>query len=100
MAAEGGVPRQIDIGGSVGIGNAGGAVPRLIGHVRVAGMIAGAVMVFLWKYCIADLAPVLKIYELLPAFLFGLLVNVVVSLCTPAPDKEVLEQYDAVKAEK
>ena len=30
---------------------------------------------------------------LLPAFLFGLLVNVVVSLCTPAPDKEVLEQY-------
>ena len=43
---------------------------------------------------------VLKIYELLPAFLFGLLVNVVVSLCTPAPDKEVLEQYDAVKAEK
>ena len=41
MAAEGGVPRQIDIGGSVGIGNAGGAVPRLIGHVRVAGMIAG-----------------------------------------------------------
>ena len=66
----------------------------------VAGMIAGAVMVFLWKYCIADLAPVLKIYELLPAFLFGLLVNVVVSLCTPAPDKEVLEQYDAVKAEK
>ena len=66
----------------------------------VAGMIAGAVMVFLWKYCIADLAPVLKIYELLPAFLFGLLVNVVVSLCTPAPDKEVLEQYDAVKTEK
>ena len=66
----------------------------------VAGMIAGAVMVFLWKYCIADLAPALKIYELLPAFLFGLLVNVVVSLCTPAPDKEVLEQYDAVKAEK
>ena len=65
----------------------------------VAGMIAGAVMVFLWN-CIADLAPVLKIYELLPAFLFGLLVNVVVSLCTPAPDKEVLEQYDAVKAEK
>ena len=63
-------------------------------------MIAGAVMVFLWKYCIADLAPALKIYELLPAFLFGLLVNVVVSLCTPAPDKEVLEQYDAVKAEK
>lgn len=41
MAAEGSVPRQIDIGGSVGIGNAGGAVPRLIGHVRVAGMIAG-----------------------------------------------------------
>ena len=99
MAAEGSVPRQIDIGGSVGIGNAGGAVPRLIGHVRVAGMIAGAVMVFLWKYCIADLAPVLKIYELLPAFIVASVVIIVVSLITPEPEKEIVEIFDEVNAQ-
>lgn len=63
----------------------------------IAGMIAGAVMVFLWKYYIAGLADILNIYELLPAFLFGLLVNVIVSLCTPAPDKEICDAYDHVK---
>lgn len=63
----------------------------------IAGMIAGAVMVFLWKYYIAGLADILNIYELLPAFIFGLLVNVIVSLCTPAPDKEICDAYDHVK---
>lgn len=64
----------------------------------IAGMIAGAVMVFLWKYYIAGLADILNIYELLPAFLFGLLVNVIVSLCTPAPDKKICDAYDHVKS--
>lgn len=64
----------------------------------IAGMIAGAVMVFLWKYYIAGLADILNIYELLPAFLFGLIVNVIVSLCTPAPDKEICDAYDHVKS--
>lgn len=64
----------------------------------IAGMIAGAVMVFLWKYYIAGLADILNIYELLPAFLFGLIVNVIVSLCTPAPDKEICDAYDRVKS--
>lgn len=63
----------------------------------IAGMIAGAVMVFLWKYYIAGLADILNIYELLPAFLFGLIVNVIVSLCTPAPDKEICDAFDHVK---
>lgn len=63
----------------------------------IAGMLAGAFMVFLWKYYIAGLAPILNIYELLPAFVFGLLVNVVVSLCTPAPEKEITDAFEAVK---
>lgn len=63
----------------------------------IAGMVAGAFMVFLWKYYIAGLAPILNIYELLPAFIFGLLVNVIVSLCTPAPEKEITAAFDAVK---
>lgn len=46
----------------------------------IAGMVAGGAMVFLWKYVIAGLSDVLNVYELLPAFIVGLVVNVVVSL--------------------
>lgn len=54
----------------------------------LAGMIGGGAMVFIWKYLIAPMGGILAIYELLPAFLFGLLLCVVVSLLTPAPDEE------------
>jgi len=60
----------------------------------LAGMIAGALMVFLWKFMIRPMGGVLGIYELLPAFLFGLLVIVVVSLATPAPEKEIEEEFE------
>ncbi len=40
MTADGGVARQIDVGGIVRIRNAVRAVPRLIGHVGMAGMIS------------------------------------------------------------
>ena len=40
MAAEGGVLRQVNVGGIVGVGDAARAVPRLIGHVGMAGMVA------------------------------------------------------------
>ena len=63
-----------------------------------AGILSGGVMVFLWKYVIAGLHPVLNIYELLPAFLVSSLCIVVVSLLTPAPDKTVTDTFDAVKA--
>ena len=39
-----------------------------------------------------------NIYELLPAFLIAIAVNVVVSLLTPEPPKKVLDDFDAVKA--
>lgn len=63
----------------------------------VAGMLAGGIMVFVWKYVIAGLADVLNVYELLPAFIIGLVVNVVVSLLTPAPEKEIVNEFEAVK---
>ncbi len=66
----------------------------------ICGMIAGGAMVFIWKYVIAGLNDILNIYELLPAFITGLLVNVVVSLLTKKPEKEILEEFDAVKAMK
>ncbi|MCR5352735.1 MAG: sodium/proline symporter PutP [Clostridiales bacterium] len=65
----------------------------------IAGMIAGAVMVFVWKFVIAKLGGLFAIYELLPAFVIGLVVNVIVSLLTKAPEKEVTDVYDEVNAE-
>ena len=55
----------------------------------LAGMIAGAVMVFVWKYLIAPMGGAWAIYELLPAFLVGCAVIVVVSLATAPPSEEI-----------
>ena len=62
----------------------------------IAGMAAGGIMVFVWKFLIAPLGGAFGIYELLPAFLVTLVVNVVVSLLTPAPSKEALAIFDEV----
>ena len=62
----------------------------------LAGMITGGVMVFVWKYGIATLGGAFAIYELLPAFVIALIVNVVVSLVTPAPSKELVETFESV----
>lgn len=64
----------------------------------IAGVIAGGVMVFVWKFLIAKLGGIFSIYELLPAFLFALIVNVVVSLLTKAPDKEITDTFERVRA--
>lgn len=65
-----------------------------------AGMVSGGVMVFLWKYCISGLSPVLNIYELLPAFIVSVIFIVVVSLITPAPSKEITDEFEMVRAMK
>ena len=64
----------------------------------LAGMVSGAVMVFVWKFVISGFGGAFAIYELLPAFIISLVFTVVVSLVTPAPEKEVQETFDAVKA--
>lgn len=67
----------------------------------MAGMLSGGIMIFVWKFLVRPLGGVLDIYELLPAFLIALVVNVIVSLCTKAPEKEITDTFDAVrKAEK
>lgn len=65
----------------------------------IAGLIVGAVMVFIWKFVIAPLGGILAIYELLPAFLCALVTIVIVSLATAAPEKEITDEYDNVKAD-
>lgn len=62
----------------------------------LCGMVAGGAMIFIWKYGIARLGGAFAIYELLPSFLVAVLVNVVVSLATAAPSKEVLDTYEEV----
>ncbi len=90
----------------------------------VCGMFTGGAMIFIWKFLvagkladavalgnvdffnnlvsgssitIADVASALRIYELLPAFICALIVNVIVSLITPKPQDEVLIEYEQVK---
>lgn len=62
----------------------------------VAGMIAGGVMVFVWKYLVAPMGGAWAIYELLPAFLVSCLVIVVVSLVTAPPAQEIVDEFEAV----
>ena len=62
----------------------------------MAGMIAGGAMVFLWKFAIAPLGGAFAIYELLPAFVVALLVNVAVSLMTAAPDAAIVRTFDEI----
>ena len=64
----------------------------------IAGMVSGGAMVFIWKYLIKPIGGVFGIYELLPAFLVGLVLMVIVSLCTKAPSKEITDEFDRVKA--
>ena len=63
----------------------------------LAGMLSGGLMVFVWKYLVSPLGGVFGIYELLPAFLVSLAVCVVVSLVTPAPEADILAEFDAAK---
>ena len=64
----------------------------------VAGMLAGGVTIFLWKYLVRPLGGAWNIYELLPAFLVASLFIVVVSLVTKAPDKEIVEEFESIEA--
>lgn len=66
----------------------------------IAGMLAGGIMIFVWKFGIRPLGGILDIYELLPAFLIGLAVNVIVSLVTPKPEQEIIDTFEEVKTIK
>lgn len=63
----------------------------------IAGMIGGGVMVFVWNLAIRPLGGVWDVYELLPAFIFSCICIVVVSLLTPAPSKEIQQEFEEVK---
>lgn len=66
----------------------------------LAGMIAGGVMVFVWKYGVRPMGGLLDIYELLPAFVIAIVVNVVVSLATGKPEAAIEQEFDEVATMK
>lgn len=66
----------------------------------LAGMAAGGVTVFVWKYLVRPLGGSWNIYELLPAFLVACVVIVTVSLLTPAPSQEITDEFDRIRAMK
>lgn len=65
----------------------------------ITGMIVGSATVFIWKFLVrsAFAGTVLDIYELLPAFILGLVATVVVSLLTKAPEQEIVDTFEEVK---
>lgn len=64
----------------------------------IAGMLSGAVSIFVWKYVFRPMGGAFNIYELLPAFIVSALFIVVVSLCTKAPDAEIVKEFEEVNA--
>lgn len=63
----------------------------------VAGMLTGGIMIFVWKFLVRPMGGIVNIYELLPAFIIAIVVNIVVSLVTKAPDGRVTDLFDSVK---
>ena len=62
----------------------------------IAGMLSGAVMIFVWKYAVRPLGGIWDIYELLPAFLIGCVMIVLVSLVTKAPEEEIVKEFESI----
>lgn len=62
----------------------------------LAGMVSGGIVVFVWKYLVRPLGGAWNIYELLPAFLIGCVMIVVVSLLTKAPSEEIVKEFESI----
>ena len=63
----------------------------------LAGMFTGGTMVFVWKFLIKPFGGICGIYELLPAFIIALIVNVIVSLATKGAEEEVQKEFESVQ---
>lgn len=62
----------------------------------LAGMVAGGLMVFAWKYGVRPLGGAWNVYELLPAFIVASAAILIVSLATAPPSKEICDQFDSI----
>ena len=62
----------------------------------IAGMFGGMITIFLWKFLVRPLGGAFNIYELLPAFVVSSILIVAVSLCTKAPENEIVEEFESI----
>ncbi|MCR4694459.1 MAG: sodium/proline symporter [Pseudobutyrivibrio sp.] len=62
----------------------------------VVGMLGGAITVFVWHFLIKPMGGIFGIYELLPGFIVAIVLCVMVSLLTPAPEKEIVEEFESI----
>lgn len=62
----------------------------------LSGMITGGAMIFIWKFLIKPIGGIFGIYELLPAFILALVVNVVVSLVSGGAQESVQREFEEV----
>ena len=65
----------------------------------IAGMVVGAITIFVWKFLVRPNVPALDFYELLPAFILALLTIIIVSIATPKPEKAIVDEFNSVKKE-
>ncbi len=72
-------------------------------HGAVSGIFAGFISSILWMilfnleyYGFTSVIANTGLYELVPGFVIGLIVSIVVSLFTKAPEKEVVEMFESV----
>ena len=65
----------------------------------ILGMVLGGVSVFVWKFVVRPLGGIWNIYELLPAFIIAAIAIIIGSLLTKAPDKEITDEFEAVKTQ-
>ncbi len=67
----------------------------------ISGMAVGALTVIVWDYipCVdgATLYSATGLYSLVLGFAFALIVNIVVSLLTKKPSKEIQDEFDSIK---
>ena len=64
----------------------------------IAGMISGAVSVFVWKMVLNPIGGIFGIYELLPAFIISCIAIVVASLLSKEPSDEIKAEFENAKA--
>lgn len=62
----------------------------------LAGLLTGGATVFIWHFIIKPMGGLLGLYELLPAFIIAIVVNIVVSSCTSKPDQEIIDTFESV----
>ena len=67
----------------------------------ISGMTVGALTVIVWDYIPlmngATISTASGLYSLVPGFFLALIVNVIVSLVTKAPAKEITDEFDSIK---